>query len=50
MSLLFHIISLLAAIAGNGGSFRSVIFSLVRLVNNIARQQKAASIQQAAKK
>ena len=46
---------LLAAIAGNGGSFRSVIFSVVRFVNNIARQQKAASIaaasiQQAAKK
>jgi DNA polymerase III delta prime subunit len=46
---------LLAAIAGNGGSFRSVIFSVVRLVNTIARQQQAASIaaasiQQAAKK
>ena len=46
---------LLAAIAGNGGSFRSVIFSVVRLVNNIVRQQSAAniaaaSIQQAAKK
>lgn len=46
---------LLSAIAGNGGLFRSVIFSVVRLANNIARQQRAAdiaaaSIQQAAKK
>ena len=46
---------LLAAIAGNGGSFRSVIFSVVRLVKTIARQQSAASIaaasiQQASKK
>lgn len=46
---------LLAAIAGNGGSFRSVVFSVVRLVNNIARQLSAAniaaaSIRQAAKK
>ena len=46
---------LLAAIDGNGGSFRSVIISVVRLVNHIARQQQAASIaaasiQQAAKK
>ena len=46
---------LLAAIAGNGGSFRSVIFSVVRLVKNTLRRQQAASIaaasiQQAAKK
>lgn len=46
---------LLDAITCNGGSFRSVVFSVVRLVNNTARQLKAAtmaaaSIQQAAKK
>jgi len=46
---------LLAAVTGNSGSFRGVIFSVVRLVNNIVRQQSAAniaqaSIQQAAKK
>ena len=46
---------LLAAIAGNGGSFRSVIYSVVRLVKNTLRRQQAASIaaasiQQAAKK
>ena len=47
---------LLAAIAGNNGSFRSVIFSVLRLVKRAARQNSsaanlaAATIQQAAAK
>lgn len=47
---------LLAAIAGNGGSFRSVIFSVLRLAKRTARQSAsaaniaAATIQQAAAK
>jgi hypothetical protein len=46
---------LLAAIAGNNGSFRSVIFSVLRLALRTARQSAsaasiaAATIQQAAK-
>jgi hypothetical protein len=47
---------LLAAIAGNGGSFRSVIFSVLRLAKRTTRQSAsaaniaAATIQQAAAK
>jgi hypothetical protein len=47
---------LLAAIAGNNGSFRSVIFSMLRLAKRTARQNTsaaniaAATIQQAAAK
>jgi hypothetical protein len=47
---------LLAAIAGNNGSFRSVIFSVLRLAKRTARQNAtapniaAATIQQAAAK
>jgi hypothetical protein len=47
---------LLAAIAGNNGSFRSVIFSVLRLAKRTARQNTsaaniaAATIQQAAAK
>jgi len=47
---------LLAAIAGNNGSFRSVIFSVLRLAKRTARQSAsaaniaAATIQQAAAK
>ena len=47
---------LLAAIAGNGGSFRSVIFSVLRLAKRVARQSAsaaniaAATIQQASAK
>ena len=47
---------LLAAIAGNNGSFRSVIFYVLRLAKRIARQNAsaadiaAATIQQAAAK
>ena len=47
---------LLAAIAGNNGSFRSVIFSVLRLAKRTARQSAsaaniaAATIQQAASK
>ena len=47
---------LLSAIAGNNGSFRSVIFSVLRLAKRIARISASAAniatatIQQAAKK
>lgn len=49
-------VQLLIAIAGNNGSFRSVIFSVLRLAKRTARQNAsaahiaAATIQQAAAK